>query len=459
MLEDESTKLDDFTLRRLKNNDWKITSYFYGYDSELDTNTLGYQITSEYMLYRLESVEDGIYDGSLSYKFRLDKLVDLVETHKINIINLDTVADDIQIFKERHSADIEQQFQEYEKYRLKCELLGIQCTDIRKEDLGYVLYELIPDENGVATVPDFVTKLCRGFSDKNKKYTYKKVIWKHPLVLSIDSFFHDNKNIVKLDLTEFNLSRIPSMQCMFNTCVNLEEVDFGNNDFHNVIDMRLFFHGCRNLTKAELSKASFNRYVDLDRFGSGTPKLKVLNMCKAKAYTKPVNLHGKYKVGQYLIDEYSGEIARTSYVMIGSTSLAHITSWLSTSKGDWQRNKLVFVDELTGINFLKDFITEEEDREKRNSLWEWGQLTREKETCDSPKDMYKQVLNKNIIVRLIPDDSTESNAEFGRVGVLGSIGDKLVSSTLARKFKYRLLIESYYDSRNLIEIFFNSYTE
>lgn len=453
-----SKELNKTILNILRSNTWRIIGCFYEYDTELNTNTSGYDITDEYMSYRLENIETNSNTDYHTYRFVIDELVELVENYKINIVNLEILNDDIQTFKERHSEKLELQFKEYENYRLKCDLLGVKHSDIRKEGNDYILYKLVPDENGVATVPDFVTKIDKNLKYKDSAYKYTKVIWKNPLVLGIDGFFYKNEHLVKIDLTEFNISKIPSMQDLFNCCTSLKEVDFGNNDFHNVVDMRLAFYKCVKLTKLDLSRANFKRYVDLENFAGETYSLGALNMSKARIYTEPTNVRGRYAVDKYLINYSSGETAGISYVMIGSTSLAHITSWLSICKSILYKNRKIFVNELTGINFIKAFVDDTEMYRVKRRLCSLEELIKEKETRDHPKRKYKEVINKDVIVSLIPDKNTVSETEFHRVAVLKRL-DTPIAMPGANEFKYRILIESYYDPKSRFEIYFNKYTE
>lgn len=453
-----SKELNKTTLNILRSNTWRVIGCFYEYDTELNTNTLGYDRTTEYMVYRLHNIETNSSNDYRTYRFVIDELVELIENYKINIVNLEILNDDIQTFKERHSEKLEQQFKDYENYRLKCDLLGVKYSDIRKEGNDYILYKLVPDENGVATVPDFVNKIDKNLKYKNSVYKYTKVIWKNPLVLSIDEFFYKNKHLVKLDLTEFNISKIPSMQGLFNNCTSLKEADFGNNDFHNVVDMRLAFYKCVKLTKLDLSRANFKRYVDLENFAGETYSLGVLNMNKARIYTEPTNARGRYAVDKYLIDYTSGNYHFKSYIILGSTSLAHITSWLSTYTIPNLKNRKIFVDELTGINFIKDFITTSEMLSMASDTYKWRNFFKEKETCDSPKEKYKEIINKDIVAMLIPDKTTVMSTEFSRVAVIEDL-DGQINTPEASEFKYRLLIKSAYDKNSLFEVYFNKYTE
>ena len=135
-----SKELNKTTLNILRSNTWRVIGCFYEYDTELNTNTLEYDRTTEYMVYRLHNIETNSNTDYHTYRFVIDELVELIENYKINIVNLEILNDDIQTFKERHSEKLEQQFKDYENYRLKCDLLGVKYSDIRKEGNDYILY-------------------------------------------------------------------------------------------------------------------------------------------------------------------------------------------------------------------------------------------------------------------------------------------------------------------------------
>lgn len=87
--------------------------------------------------------------------------------------NNSIIKEDIAIFKERWR-DNEKEYADYLKFKMKCELLGIPCNKIvaYKDINEYVLEELVPDEKGIAVIPDFVTKVY----PLKDKYKYRLIV-------------------------------------------------------------------------------------------------------------------------------------------------------------------------------------------------------------------------------------------------------------------------------------------
>ena len=71
---------------------------------------------------------------------------------------------------------------------------------------------------------------------------------------SFDYMFFGCKNIIEIDLSEFNTENIINMASMFDNCVNLEKINFGNIDTSKVENMRSLFYNCSKLTSIDVSK-------------------------------------------------------------------------------------------------------------------------------------------------------------------------------------------------------------
>ena len=89
---------------------------------------------------------------------------------------------------------------------------------------------------------------------KEGKYNFK-FSYKYCLVNSSNMFF-GCKNLISLDLTNFNSSYITNMSCMFFGCKNLETLNVSNFNTSNVTYMSNMFSYCSSLKSLDLS--SFN---------------------------------------------------------------------------------------------------------------------------------------------------------------------------------------------------------
>ena len=63
------------------------------------------------------------------------------------------------------------------------------------------------------------------------------------LITTCASMFDGLANIIEIDISNFNTSKVENMYRMFNGCTNLKKITFGNIDTSSVKNMKqLFFH-------------------------------------------------------------------------------------------------------------------------------------------------------------------------------------------------------------------------
>lgn len=65
--------------------------------------------------------------------------------------------------------------------------------------------------------------------------------------------FRNCSNLISLDLSNFDTSKVEDMHSMFEDCSNLTSLDVSNFNTSNVKDMSLMFYGCGSLTSLDLS--------------------------------------------------------------------------------------------------------------------------------------------------------------------------------------------------------------
>ena len=65
--------------------------------------------------------------------------------------------------------------------------------------------------------------------------------------------FNGLNNLLEIDLSDFDFSKIKSMNSMFKDCINLRNIYFGNIDTSSVEDMSLFLFNCKSLSSINLS--------------------------------------------------------------------------------------------------------------------------------------------------------------------------------------------------------------
>ena len=73
---------------------------------------------------------------------------------------------------------------------------------------------------------------------------------------SFANMFSGLNNILSIDLSKFDSSKVTDMSFMFNECPNLKTITFGNLDTSKVNNMESLFQGCKKLS--ELNVSSFD---------------------------------------------------------------------------------------------------------------------------------------------------------------------------------------------------------
>jgi len=72
-------------------------------------------------------------------------------------------------------------------------------------------------------------------------------------VTSLFSMFRDCSSINLIDLSNLNTSKVNNMSNMFNNCTNLEKINFGNINSSSVENMGSIFTGCSIIKSIDLS--------------------------------------------------------------------------------------------------------------------------------------------------------------------------------------------------------------
>ena len=86
------------------------------------------------------------------------------------------------------------------------------------------------------------------------------------------------KNILEIDLSHFDTSKVTDMHNMFYGTSNLTTLNVSNFDTSKVTDMSLMFYGMRNLTALNLSSFNTSQVTDMHDMFYGTSNLTTLNV-------------------------------------------------------------------------------------------------------------------------------------------------------------------------------------
>jgi surface protein len=104
-----------------------------------------------------------------------------------------------------------------------------------------------------------------------------KIYFSNPLE-SFKNMFKDNIYIKKVDLTNFDTSKVIDMNSMFANCVGLEYVNMTGIDTSSVTDMGSMFQSCTNLISLDLSSFSTFSVLNMQCMFSHCTNLIYLNI-------------------------------------------------------------------------------------------------------------------------------------------------------------------------------------
>ena len=98
---------------------------------------------------------------------------------------------------------------------------------------------------------------------------------------SIDNcrrMFQGCKNITKINLSNFDTSKVTTMQYMLNDCSNLNLLDLSNINTSNVEDMSFLFYRCNYLTSLNLSNLDTSKVTNMQKMFMDCQHLRFLNL-------------------------------------------------------------------------------------------------------------------------------------------------------------------------------------
>ena len=167
-----------------------------------------------------------------------------------------------------------------EKNDLKEPIQILNCYDKEKKDaFGFdnKLNDKEIIENCELYINNKKTDFCFQFKFPEEGNYNIKIILDQPL--SNTSFlFYNCKNLISIDLSNFNTSYVEDMKWMFANCTNLTELDLSNFNTKNVINMGRMFFNCPLLNNLDISKFNTKNVKYMYSMFSGCLKLKDINV-------------------------------------------------------------------------------------------------------------------------------------------------------------------------------------
>ena len=88
----------------------------------------------------------------------------------------------------------------------------------------------------------------------------------------------DTNEIIKLDLSDWDVSNVTNMSWMFNGCSSLEKLDISQWDTSNVTNMIYMFQSCSSLKELDISDWDTSKVKDMNSMFQSCDSLKGLDL-------------------------------------------------------------------------------------------------------------------------------------------------------------------------------------
>ena len=184
-----------------------------------------------------------------------------------------------------NTIDLLTNIEQYEKYQARQSLVGnIFEFEIKEETDEVLLVKYNPSsiDYEVIEIPSFVTGIKKNnyghaIGIFNGVTQSLKVIHRHNQIKDMTKLFVGFKG-EKLDIVNFDTSKVKDMDGMFLGCENLKELDLRNFDTSNVEIMCYMFYGCEYLKELDLSNFDTSNVTDMCYMFCECRNLEVLDL-------------------------------------------------------------------------------------------------------------------------------------------------------------------------------------
>ena len=148
--------------------------------------------------------------------------------------------------------------------------------------------------NGILN--DSCKKTCEFEGEENNVTLYFDV----PLN-SCQSMFSQLNNIIEIDLSNLDFSRVTTMQKMFNNCKNLIKVNFGNMNTSSLEDVSDLFGYCEKIESIDLSHFNTSSVTTMYHMFFHCIVLKSLTFPETFITSKVTDMNGMFSFCKSLI--------------------------------------------------------------------------------------------------------------------------------------------------------------
>lgn len=137
--------------------------------------------------------------------------------------------------------------------------------------------KLTPEDIAEITNPNLIAKddASEAFRDIQET-TIPKIMINMSTVTNMAYMFYGCKNLLTLDLSNFDTSNVTNMQRMFSDCPSLKSLDLSHFDTSNVTKMNYMFYSCPKLEILDISNFNTEKTTSMSSMLRDIPKLRYI---------------------------------------------------------------------------------------------------------------------------------------------------------------------------------------
>ena len=135
--------------------------------------------------------------------------------------------------------------------------------------------------------------------DITLEFNFLELFGFETIKISLKSLFQDMTNLLSVDLTKFDYSKITDTSSMFKNCINLKSINLGSFDTSMVSNMGYMFSNC-SVTSLDLSKFKTSSVKNMENMFSNAKNLKYLDLKNFDTFSV-TNMAGMFSGTQSLL--------------------------------------------------------------------------------------------------------------------------------------------------------------
>ena len=200
---------------------------------------------------------------------------------------------------------------------------------------------------------DVATKIVYYYTDAEK------------IILNVDSnaMFHSLVNLISLDVSSFDTSKVKGMGNMFFGDEKLTSLDLSNFDTRSLTNMDKMFYGMSNLTSLNIGSFNTSKVTNMDSLFYGMVNIENINVSNfdTRSATNMNHMFSsmhKLKYLQLPATFNTSSVTDMGYMFYNSKSLTSLdVSMLNTEKVTNMREMFGYLESVTSIKFSSSFNT------------------------------------------------------------------------------------------------------